>query len=225
MAAVTICSDLGTQKYKVCYCFHCFPICLPWSDGTRGHDLSLVCFYHQFWFGGSPVCLFVFLLSLFFSFLLLLLFVYWFVFWLLGFVFITCWGLCVSVFFFCIFVPVLLLSTLGFACLVFFLFLPHHTACGVMVPRRWVRSSCRGSFKFRLLDHQRSPENTSWHELCRGPHSAPRPSSTQLPTSNSAGCLRPNSHQEKHSPLHQQKWDNREICYRWRSKVNTYKTK
>ena len=20
---------------KVCHCFHCFPICLPWSDGTR----------------------------------------------------------------------------------------------------------------------------------------------------------------------------------------------
>ena len=33
MAAVTICSDFGVQKNKVCHCFHCFPIYLPWSDG------------------------------------------------------------------------------------------------------------------------------------------------------------------------------------------------
>ena len=26
----------------VCHSFHCFPICLPWSDGTRCHDLSLL---------------------------------------------------------------------------------------------------------------------------------------------------------------------------------------
>ena len=25
----------GAQENKVCLCFHCFPICLPWSDGTR----------------------------------------------------------------------------------------------------------------------------------------------------------------------------------------------
>ena len=24
---------------KVCYCFHCFPIYFPWSDGTGCHDL------------------------------------------------------------------------------------------------------------------------------------------------------------------------------------------
>ena len=34
MAAVTICSDFGTQENKVCQCFHCFPIYLPWIDGT-----------------------------------------------------------------------------------------------------------------------------------------------------------------------------------------------
>ena len=33
MAAVTICSDFGAPKNKVCHCFHCFPIYLPWSDG------------------------------------------------------------------------------------------------------------------------------------------------------------------------------------------------
>ena len=39
MAAVTICSDFGALKNKVCHCFHCFPIYLPWSDGTsqNGH--------------------------------------------------------------------------------------------------------------------------------------------------------------------------------------------
>ena len=42
MAAVTICSDLGVQKNKACHCFHCFLICLPWSDGTRCHDLSFL---------------------------------------------------------------------------------------------------------------------------------------------------------------------------------------
>ena len=39
MAAITICSDFGAQKDKVCHCFHCFPIYFPWSDGTRCHDL------------------------------------------------------------------------------------------------------------------------------------------------------------------------------------------
>ena len=37
MAAITICSDFGAPKNKV---WHCFPIYLPWSDGTRCHDLS-----------------------------------------------------------------------------------------------------------------------------------------------------------------------------------------
>ena len=35
MAAITICSDFGAQKNKVS--FHCFPIYLPWSDGTGCH--------------------------------------------------------------------------------------------------------------------------------------------------------------------------------------------
>ena len=38
-AAVTICSDFGAQENKVCQCFHCFPICLSWSDGTGCRDL------------------------------------------------------------------------------------------------------------------------------------------------------------------------------------------
>ena len=40
MAAVTICSDFGAKKNKVCHWFHFFPIYFPWSDGTRCHDLS-----------------------------------------------------------------------------------------------------------------------------------------------------------------------------------------
>ena len=39
MAAVTICSDFGAQKNKVS---HCFPIYLPWSDGTICHDLRFL---------------------------------------------------------------------------------------------------------------------------------------------------------------------------------------
>ena len=42
MAAVTICSDFGVQENKVCHCFHCFSIYLPWSDGTRCHDLCFL---------------------------------------------------------------------------------------------------------------------------------------------------------------------------------------
>ena len=29
-----------TQENKICYCFHFFPIYLPWSDGTRCHHLT-----------------------------------------------------------------------------------------------------------------------------------------------------------------------------------------
>ena len=39
MAAVTICSDFGDPQNKVWHCFHCFSVYLPWSDGTRCHDL------------------------------------------------------------------------------------------------------------------------------------------------------------------------------------------
>ena len=42
VAAVTIHSDFAAPKNKVCHCFHCFPIYLPWSDGTGCHDLSLL---------------------------------------------------------------------------------------------------------------------------------------------------------------------------------------
>ena len=42
MAVVTVCSDFGAQENKVCHCFHCFLICLLWSDGTRCHDFSFL---------------------------------------------------------------------------------------------------------------------------------------------------------------------------------------
>ena len=42
MAAITICSDFGAPKNKAWHCFHCFPIYLPWSDGSRCHDLSFL---------------------------------------------------------------------------------------------------------------------------------------------------------------------------------------
>ena len=42
MAKITVCSDFGVQKNKVSHCFHCFPIYLPWSDGTICHDLSFL---------------------------------------------------------------------------------------------------------------------------------------------------------------------------------------
>ena len=33
----------GAQENKVCHCFHCFPIYLPWNNGTGGHDLFCEC--------------------------------------------------------------------------------------------------------------------------------------------------------------------------------------
>ena len=33
---------LEPPKNKVCHCFHCSPIYLPWSDGTRCHDLRFL---------------------------------------------------------------------------------------------------------------------------------------------------------------------------------------
>ena len=42
MAAVTIYSDFGAPQNKVSHCFHCFAIYVPWSDGTRCHDLSFL---------------------------------------------------------------------------------------------------------------------------------------------------------------------------------------
>ena len=41
MATVTICSDFGVQKNKVCHC-STVSIYLLWSDGTRCHDLSFL---------------------------------------------------------------------------------------------------------------------------------------------------------------------------------------
>ena len=40
MTAITVFSDFGAQENKACHWFCCFPIYLPWSDGTRCHDLS-----------------------------------------------------------------------------------------------------------------------------------------------------------------------------------------
>ena len=40
---------LEPKKEKVCQLFHCFPIYLPWSDGTRCHDLNFLSFS---WDGG-----------------------------------------------------------------------------------------------------------------------------------------------------------------------------
>ena len=42
MASVTICSDFWAQENKASHWFHCFPIYLPWNDGTGCHDLSFL---------------------------------------------------------------------------------------------------------------------------------------------------------------------------------------
>ena len=35
-------SDFRAQEKKICHCFHCFSIYLPWSDGTGCHDLCFL---------------------------------------------------------------------------------------------------------------------------------------------------------------------------------------
>ena len=42
MSAITICSDFGAQENKLCHCFHCFPIYLPWSNGTGCYNLHFL---------------------------------------------------------------------------------------------------------------------------------------------------------------------------------------
>ena len=39
---VAIFSDFGAPQNKVSHCFHCLPIYLPWSHGTRCHILSFL---------------------------------------------------------------------------------------------------------------------------------------------------------------------------------------
>ena len=38
----SLCAVILEPKKIVCHCFHCFPICLPWSDGSRCHDLGFL---------------------------------------------------------------------------------------------------------------------------------------------------------------------------------------
>ena len=35
-------SDFRVQENEVCHCLHCFPIYLPWSDGTRCQDFCFL---------------------------------------------------------------------------------------------------------------------------------------------------------------------------------------
>ena len=42
MAVVTIHSDFGNQENKLFHCFHFFPICWPWSDGTGCRDFHFL---------------------------------------------------------------------------------------------------------------------------------------------------------------------------------------
>ena len=42
MAAVTVCSDFGAPKKKICHCFHISPFYLSWSDGAGWHALSFL---------------------------------------------------------------------------------------------------------------------------------------------------------------------------------------
>ena len=64
MAAVTICSDFGAQENKVCHCFHCFLIYLPWSDGL---DAMIFVFWMLSLKPTFSLCTFTFIKKLFSS--------------------------------------------------------------------------------------------------------------------------------------------------------------
>ena len=40
MTSVIIHSDFRAKEEEICHCFHLFPFYLPWSDGTRCHDVK-----------------------------------------------------------------------------------------------------------------------------------------------------------------------------------------
>ena len=42
MTTITFYSDFRAPFPQICYCFHFFPFYLPWSDGTRCHDLCFL---------------------------------------------------------------------------------------------------------------------------------------------------------------------------------------
>ena len=67
MAAVTNCSDFGVQENKICHCFHCFLIHLPWSDGTGS---MIFIFWMLNFKPASSFSSFTFIKRLFSSFLL-----------------------------------------------------------------------------------------------------------------------------------------------------------
>ena len=56
---VTICSDLWAPQNKVWHCFHCFPVYLPWSGGTRCHDPPVGIFELSVLNLGKPLSLFI----------------------------------------------------------------------------------------------------------------------------------------------------------------------
>ena len=60
-------SWIQSQENKICHCFHCFPIYLPWSDGTRCHDLF---FWMLNFKPAFSLCSFTFIKRLFSSLLL-----------------------------------------------------------------------------------------------------------------------------------------------------------
>ena len=53
--AITIHIDFGAQENKICHCFFFSPFYLPWSDGTRCHNLSLFNIEFQASFFHSPL--------------------------------------------------------------------------------------------------------------------------------------------------------------------------
>ena len=62
-------------KKKVCHCFHCFFIYLPWSDGTGCHDLSFLNVFLNTWVDCYFLLQTVLLLQWFFKLFLLLYFI------------------------------------------------------------------------------------------------------------------------------------------------------
>ena len=113
----------------------------------------------------------------------------------------------------------------------FFPFLPHHTACSILVPRPevgpellWWELQVQTA---GLTENLRPQGVLIGVRPPRGPNLSTK--TWLYPTACRLQCWTPQAKQpvrQEYSPTHQKKkWNDKKICYRQRSKVKTYKTK
>ena len=87
---------------------------------------------------------------------------------------------------------------------------------------------CGRSTKSKLLNLQSTSTLRNMNPCELFQRSASQHQDPVTPTASKLQCWTPQAKQsirQGHSLTHQPKWDDREICYKWRSKLKTYKNK